>query len=181
VLRRHGIVTQRLSDAVLDDLGGLGQLHRPQLFNDQASLLLRRFGIFLGLDGLQHRCYFLHLADWHRRPDVAVEVHHAALPLRLGIEVAEVLDQPKALVRHEELDALQLAVLQAARRNSVQLALSSWRLRSRPGSADSRSAQRQSPVVLALAAAQQSLKIGKTSRARLGTTEQARNPVMRTR
>jgi hypothetical protein len=36
-----------------DDLGGLGQHHRPQLFNDQATLLLRRFDIFLDVDGFE--------------------------------------------------------------------------------------------------------------------------------
>ncbi len=64
------------------------------------------------MNGLQHGSYFLDLAGGHCGPHVAVEMHHATLPQGIGIEIRKVLHQAKALIGHEQLDALQAAVLE---------------------------------------------------------------------
>ena len=54
MLRRHALVTQRLADAVLDDLRSLGQPHGSKFFHYLESLFFSCLGVFLGMNGLQY-------------------------------------------------------------------------------------------------------------------------------
>src|ERR1700677_2436116 len=79
-----------------------------------AGFFFRGLGIFLGMDGFEHGCHFFYLAAWYRRPNVAIKMHYAALPLRFRIELGKVLHQTQALVGYEQLHSLQAALLQLA-------------------------------------------------------------------
>jgi hypothetical protein len=52
------------------------------------------------------------LAGRHMAEDVAIEVHHAALPAGFGKELGGALDQAQASLRDDQLDALQAALLE---------------------------------------------------------------------
>jgi hypothetical protein len=73
--------------------------------NDLACLALSRREIFLGMDGLEHQGDLAQLASRHVAEDVAVKMHHAALPARIGEELSDALDQAHAGIGDNQLDA----------------------------------------------------------------------------
>ena len=83
VLRRHGVVAQRLFDAVLHDLCSLAEPDLAQPGHYLLSSFLGCLGVFLGMDGLQHGRHFFHLARWHSDPHVAIEMHGTTLATSL--------------------------------------------------------------------------------------------------
>ena len=110
---REAVVAERLRRAFSDEPCGLHQLHRLELRRaDGLQLLLGLRPRLLGVDRLQHDRNFLDLALGHGREDVAVEGHHPALPLGVWEEVRERLDQAEALVRDDQLDALEPTLLE---------------------------------------------------------------------
>ena len=82
--------------------------------NDLAGVALSRGKVFLGMDGLEHQGHLAQLAGRHMAEDVAIEVHHAALPARLGKELGGTLDKAHAGVGDDQLDTLQAAPLEVA-------------------------------------------------------------------
>jgi hypothetical protein len=64
------------------------------------------------MDGLEHQGHLAQLAGRHVAEDVAVEVHHAALPARLGEVLGRALDQAHAGIGDDQLDAAQAAPLE---------------------------------------------------------------------
>ena len=75
----HGLIGQRLLNAVLDLLGGLLQLHGAQLGDHSLRLLAGRLFALLGVDRLEHFCHNFDLGFGHNRENVAVEMYRAAL------------------------------------------------------------------------------------------------------
>jgi len=108
----EGVVRQRFADPFPHQLGGRRQLQGFELGHHRFGLLLGGLAIFLGVDRLEHRRHLLDLALGHHREDVAVEVHHAPLPLGLGIVLGQRFDQAEAFVRDDQLGTLQAAFLQ---------------------------------------------------------------------
>ena len=64
------------------------------------------------MDGFEHVGHLAHLGRRHVAEDVAVEMHDAALPAGLGIDLDQALHQPETGVRDDELDAREAAFLQ---------------------------------------------------------------------
>ncbi len=112
MLLREAVVGQRLLDAALHEIGSLGEAMVAQLGGHLPSLLACRLHILGGVDRLQHRCDLAHLRSRHVGEDVAVEVHRAALPGRVGEELRRALGQADACVRDDQPYALQPALLQ---------------------------------------------------------------------
>ena len=73
--------------------------------NDLGRFALGGRQVLLGVDGLEHQRHLAQLAGRHMAEDVAVEVHHAALPARLGEELGGALDQAHAGIGDDQLDA----------------------------------------------------------------------------
>jgi uncharacterized protein YigA (DUF484 family) len=64
------------------------------------------------VDGLEHQRHLAQLAGGGVAEDVAIEVHHAALPTRCREVLCGPLDQAHAGVGHDQLDAAQSATLE---------------------------------------------------------------------
>ena len=80
--------------------------------DDLGRFALGGWQVLLGVDGLQHQRHLAQLAGRHVAEDVAVEVHHAALPARLGEVLGGTLDQAHAGIGDDQLDAAQAASLE---------------------------------------------------------------------
>ena len=61
MLKGKFAVGQRLFNAIFHLLGGLLQLHCPQLFHDGSGILTGCFLAFLRMDGFEHLGHQLHL------------------------------------------------------------------------------------------------------------------------
>ena len=107
-------VVERLLDASGDDLGRAGELHLAQLGDHQHGLRPGRLEVLLVMDGLEHRGDLPDLRGRHRRPHVAVEMDHAALPAGVGIKLGQALDQPEALVADYQAHSGESSVLQVS-------------------------------------------------------------------
>jgi hypothetical protein len=64
------------------------------------------------VDGLEHQRHLAQLAGGDMAEDVAVEVHHAALPARLGEVLRYALDHAHAGIGDDQLDTAQAATLE---------------------------------------------------------------------
>ena len=80
------------------------------LIDDVSGLDPRRGETFLRMDRLEHPRHFLHLGIRYVAEHVAVEVHHAALPLGLGEVVVDRLLQSQAGIGDDQLHAGQAAL-----------------------------------------------------------------------
>ena len=87
--------------------------------NDLCRLALGGRKIFLGVDGLEHQRHLAQLAGGDAAEDVAVEVHHAALPARLGKVLGGALDQAHAGIGDDQLDAAQAAFFEMAQEGAL--------------------------------------------------------------
>lgn len=92
----EAVVGQRLMAVLFEQLSGLGQLHGLQLGDASIHLPGCRFSAFLGMDGCKRLRDYPALTLGDETEDVAVEMHHAALPLRLGIDLGGALHQATA-------------------------------------------------------------------------------------
>jgi hypothetical protein len=68
------------------------------------------------VDGLEHQRHLAQLAGGNVAEDVAIEVHHAALPAGLGKELGGTFDQAHAGIGDDQLDAAQAAFLEMAQK-----------------------------------------------------------------
>ena len=66
--------------------------------------------ICLSMNSFEHMGHLAHLARWHMTEYVAVEMHHAALPARIGQIVGNALNQPTAGIRDDQLNASQAPI-----------------------------------------------------------------------
>ena len=105
----HGLIGQRLLNAVLDLLGGLLQLHGAQLGDHSLRLLAGRLFALLGVDRLEHFCHNFDLGFGHNRENVAVEMYRAALVFGVREHLAHGLQHSHTLVADDELYAVQAA------------------------------------------------------------------------
>ena len=105
----HGLIGQRLLNAVLDLLGGLLQLHGAQLGDHSLRLLAGSLLVLLCVDRLEHFRHNFGLGFGHNRENVAIEMHRAALIFGLGEHFAHGLQHSRALVTNDELYAVQAA------------------------------------------------------------------------
>ena len=64
--------------------------------SDLRRLALGSRKVLLGMDGLQHQRHLAQFAGRQMAEDVAIEVHHTALPARLGKVFGGTLDQAHA-------------------------------------------------------------------------------------
>src|ERR1700733_5500164 len=124
VLTRKQVVVQRLFDPLAHQLSRIRQLHLLQLRYHLLGLLPPRHAVFLRVDGLQHRRYFLHLARGYRRPYVAIKMHRAALPQRFRVKLSQALHQPRHLSETNSRTPASPRSFKC-RRKAVQLAWSS--------------------------------------------------------
>ena len=74
--------------------------------------------------GPEHGRDLPHLGRGHVAEDVAVPVHDAALPGRIGEELRSALGEPEACIRDDQSDAGEAALFEVLR-NELQPALSS--------------------------------------------------------
>src|SRR4029077_9670546 len=116
VLLRKRVVRQGLGHGRLDQLGCFAEPHAVEPGNDLGGFALGGWEILLGVNGLQHQRHLAQLASRHMAEDVAIEVHHAALPARLGEVLRYALDQAHAGVGDDQLDAAQAAFLEMAQK-----------------------------------------------------------------
>ena len=106
------VVGQGLGHGRLDQLGCFAEPHAVEPGNDLCGFALGGWEILLGVNGLQHQRHLAQLAGRHMAEDVAIEVHHTALPARLGEELGGTLDQAHTGIGDDELDAAQPAPLE---------------------------------------------------------------------
>src|SRR5262249_31071233 len=112
VLLRKGVVGQRLLDRRFSKLGRLGEAQAAQLLNHSDGLFARRHDVLAGMDRLEHGRDLPDFRRGHVAEDVAIPVHDAALPGRLGEELGRALAQPQAGVRDDQPDAGEAALLE---------------------------------------------------------------------
>ena len=81
---RKGVVGQRLVDALLDEVGCFAHLAGSKILDDRSGLLVGGRSVLLGMNGFEHVAHVTDLCCRHVAKDIAVEMHHAALPASLG-------------------------------------------------------------------------------------------------
>ena len=99
---------------VLHEGRGGRQLQLSELGHDLEGFGAGGGTVLAGVDGFEHGGHRPDLGRGYQAPDIAVEVNGAALIGHLWVELAQALDQPKALVAGEQLDALESAFLEVA-------------------------------------------------------------------
>ena len=75
-----------------------------------ARAFLGGFPALLGMDSLEHMAHLADLGRWHVTEDVPVEMHHAALPSRLGQMLRGALRQAAAGIGNDQLHPLEAAI-----------------------------------------------------------------------
>jgi hypothetical protein len=70
------------------------------------------------VDGLEHQSDLAQLAGGDVAEDVAIEVHHAALPARLGEVLGRAFDEAHAGIGDDQLDAAQAASLEMGQKTA---------------------------------------------------------------
>ena len=105
-----GVVGQGLVDALLDEIGCLVHLGGAQVVDDRSCLPVSRFPALLSMDGLEHVAHFADPGRRHVAEDIPVEMHHAALPARLGQVFRGALHEAAAGIGNDQPDALEAAI-----------------------------------------------------------------------
>jgi hypothetical protein len=82
--------------AVSTSSAALAERHAVEPSDDLAGLALSSGQVFLGVDRLEHQRHLAQLAGGDMAEDVAVEMHHTALPAGFGKELGGTLDQAHA-------------------------------------------------------------------------------------
>src|ERR1700704_3534647 len=85
------VVRQGLGPRRLDPLGRLAEPHVSQSPDNLRRVALGGWQVLLSMDGLEHQRHLAQLAGGDMAEDVAVEMHHATLPARLGKELGSAL------------------------------------------------------------------------------------------
>jgi hypothetical protein len=97
VFLREGVVGKCLLNRAFHKLGRKSQA--AQLLDHSDSLLPGCYEVLAGTDRFQHRGNLAHLRRGHVAEDVAVPMHDAALPRRLGEELSGAFEKPHAASR----------------------------------------------------------------------------------
>jgi hypothetical protein len=71
-------------DSLLNEVGCLAHLAGSQIFDDRSCLLIGGLPTLLRMNGLEQVAHFADLCRRNVAEDIAIEMHHAALPLCLG-------------------------------------------------------------------------------------------------
>jgi hypothetical protein len=114
VLARDGVVAQRCDGSRADNLRRAAQLHLLELASNAVRLEPSLGGVLLGVDGHEHRRDHFHLPAGDYGENIAVEIDDVPLPRRLRVSFAHGFDKSQTLVRDDQVDALQSALLQMA-------------------------------------------------------------------
>ena len=118
VLIGESVEAEGLRDVGLDQLGRPGELLGFERGNHLGSLPRCRRAALLGMDGFQHMGDLTDLGRGHVAENVAVEVHHAALPPCRGVEVRSALDQAQTGVRDDQFDAGEAALFEVTQKGA---------------------------------------------------------------
>src|SRR6516165_3804513 len=121
---RKSVVTQRLLHAAFDEIGGCGHPRGAQIRDDRAGLVVGSLTALLGMDGLEHMADLANLRRRHMAEDIAIKVHHAALPAGFRQILRGTLDKTAAGIGNDQPHALRPRSTRC-RRNDDQPDLSS--------------------------------------------------------
>jgi hypothetical protein len=112
MLLREGVVGERLLNRAFHKLGRRRKSQTAQLLDHADGLLPGRREVLAGVDYFEHRGNLAHLGRGHVAEDIAVPMHDAALPRRLGEELSGAFGKPHAGVGDDQPDPMKAAALE---------------------------------------------------------------------
>jgi len=108
MFRREIVVGQRAGDSVGENLHRFGESAAPCL-SQRFDFSERGLAALLRVNRFERRCKRAFVAVRHFCQHVAVEVHRASLPARLGKHLSKSLHKPQTGVGHRKLYSAQPA------------------------------------------------------------------------
>jgi hypothetical protein len=103
---------QRLLDRSLNELCGSAEAQTAQLLDHSDSLLACRHDVLTSVDCLEHGRDLPHLGRRHVAEDIAVPMHNAALPGRIGEELGRALGKTHTGIGYDQPNAVEAALLE---------------------------------------------------------------------